>query len=161
MPAGYRRSHTRRRPRWLCNPVVGCVCSVADEDHAHVRRPRWPDWSRTVGHDENIEPKARRHTVDLLAYRARVTVDKNLSQLAARFLLNPRGGASGPRARPSPPISHSRSFDHRLLAGLPLTAIASAFRCPTSTTRRLPRITPYTPGSVAASYSAASSAGRP
>ena len=36
-------------------------------------------------------------------------------------------------------ISHSRSFDHRRLARLPLTAIASAFRCPT---RRLPRGTP-------------------
>jgi phage terminase large subunit-like protein len=34
----------------------------------------------------------------------------------------------------SPPISHSRSFDHRLFARLLLTAIASAFRCPTSTT---------------------------
>jgi hypothetical protein len=38
---------------------------------------------------------------------------------------------------PSSPISHSRSFDHRRFARLPLTAIASAFRCPTSTTIHL------------------------
>jgi hypothetical protein len=38
--------------------------------------------------------------------------------------------------------SHSRSFDHRLRARAPLTAIANAFRCPTSTTKRLPRVTP-------------------
>ena len=37
------------------------------------------------------------------------------------------------------PISHSRSFDHRFRVLAPLTAIASAFRCPT---RRLPRVTP-------------------
>ena len=38
--------------------------------------------------------------------------------------------------------SHSLSFDHHLRFRAPLTAIASAFRCPTSTTRRLPRVTP-------------------
>ena len=38
--------------------------------------------------------------------------------------------------------SHCRSFDHRCRVRAPLTAIASAFRCPTSTTRRLPRVTP-------------------
>ena len=38
--------------------------------------------------------------------------------------------------------SHCLSFDHRLRFRAPLTAIASAFRCPTSTTRRLPRVTP-------------------
>ena len=38
--------------------------------------------------------------------------------------------------------SHSRSFDHRRRARAPLTAIANAFRCPTSTTSRLPRVTP-------------------
>jgi len=25
------------------NPVVDCICSVTDENHAHVRHPRWPD----------------------------------------------------------------------------------------------------------------------
>jgi hypothetical protein len=39
-------------------------------------------------------------------------------------------------------ISHSRSFDHRRRTRLPLTAIASALRCPTSTTKRFPRVTP-------------------
>jgi SMP-30/Gluconolactonase/LRE-like region len=47
---------------------------------------------------------------------------------------------------PKPPLywhaSHSRSFDHRLRVCAPLTAIASAFRCPTSTTKRFPRVTP-------------------
>ena len=34
------------------------------------------------------------------------------------------------------------NFDQRLRVRAPLTAIASALRCPTSTTRRLPRVTP-------------------
>ena len=38
--------------------------------------------------------------------------------------------------------SHSRSFDHRRFDRPPLIAIARAFRCPTRTTRRLPRVTP-------------------
>jgi hypothetical protein len=38
--------------------------------------------------------------------------------------------------------THSRSLDHRRRARPPLIAIASAFRCPTSTTRRLPRVMP-------------------
>jgi hypothetical protein len=45
-----------------------------------------------------------------------------------------------PRCGLSQQISDSRSFDHRRRARLPLTAIASAFRCPTRTTRRLPRV---------------------
>jgi len=36
--------------------------------------------------------------------------------------------------------SHSRSFDHRRRARPPLTAIASDFRCPTSTTSRFLRV---------------------
>ena len=42
----------------------------------------------------------------------------------------------------SPPASQPRSLDHRLRVRAPLTAIASAFRCPTRITRRLPRVTP-------------------
>jgi hypothetical protein len=38
--------------------------------------------------------------------------------------------------------SHSRSLDQRRRPLPFLTAIASAFRCPTSTTSRLPRVTP-------------------
>jgi hypothetical protein len=45
------------------------------------------------------------------------------------------------RYAPSLQISHSRSFDHRLRARAPLTAIARAFRRPTRTTDRLPRVT--------------------
>jgi hypothetical protein len=37
--------------------------------------------------------------------------------------------------------NHSPSFDHLCLVWAPLTAIASALRCPTSTTSRLPRVT--------------------
>jgi|SRR5690242_14717347 hypothetical protein len=32
-------------PDALGNPVVGCIRAVADENHAHVRRARRPDWS--------------------------------------------------------------------------------------------------------------------
>jgi hypothetical protein len=38
--------------------------------------------------------------------------------------------------------NHSASFDQRRSVCLPLTAIASARFCPTSTTRRLPRVMP-------------------
>jgi len=38
--------------------------------------------------------------------------------------------------------SLSLSFDHRRSSRLPLTAIASARFCPTSTTKRLPRVMP-------------------
>jgi hypothetical protein len=37
--------------------------------------------------------------------------------------------------------SHSRSFDHGRRARPPLTAVARAFHCPTSTTSRLQRVT--------------------
>jgi len=47
-----------------------------------------------------------------------------------------------PPAWPLPIASHSLSFDHRRFAPPPLTAIASALRCPTRTKRRLPRVTP-------------------
>ena len=80
---------------------------------------------------ENIESKTRCHAVDLLAYRARIAIDVDFSQLLTLFVLGVQL-----------PINHSRSFDHRRLARLPLTAMASAFRCPTRTTRRLPRVTP-------------------
>jgi hypothetical protein len=52
-------------------------------------------------------------------------------------------GTSGPK-HPARywQASHSRSFDHRFSVLAPLIAIASAFRCPTRTTRRLPRVTP-------------------
>ena len=40
------------------------------------------------------------------------------------------------------PPSHSFSLDQRRRVCWPLTAMASALRCPTSTTSRLPRVTP-------------------
>jgi hypothetical protein len=52
------------------------------------------------------------------------------------------GGSTGTGLAYALSASHSLSFDHRLRARAPLTAIASAFRCPTRTTRRLPRVTP-------------------
>jgi hypothetical protein len=75
-------------PDALGDPIVGCICSVADENHAHVRHPRWPDWAGAIRDDENVDLETRRHAVDLLAHRARITIDVNVSQLLVRFLLN-------------------------------------------------------------------------
>jgi hypothetical protein len=35
-------------------------CSVADEDHAHVRGAWWPDRSGAIGDNENVKSKASR-----------------------------------------------------------------------------------------------------
>ena len=127
----------------LRNPIVGRVCTVTDENHPHVRGHGWTDWSRAIGDHKNIELKARRNAVDLLAYRTRITIQVNVGHVSAQLPAEPRFAASrtGLLGRP-PLINHSRSFDHRHRVRAPLTAIASAFRCPTSTTRRLPRVTP-------------------
>jgi hypothetical protein len=90
-------------------------CALTNENHAQIRGSWGPDGSRAVGHDKNIEPHASRHTVGLLAHRAGITIDvkcRSTGQLSARFVLGV-----------STPISHSRSFDHRRLARLPLTAV--------------------------------------
>jgi hypothetical protein len=71
----------------LRNPVVGRVCVIADQNHSHVRGIWRPNGPRAVGDDENIEPKARRHAVDFLPHRARITIDVDLSQLLGRFPL--------------------------------------------------------------------------
>ncbi|HEX3471985.1 MAG TPA: hypothetical protein VHT28_12460 [Silvibacterium sp.] len=42
---------------------------------------------------ENFDLETRRHAVDLLAHRAGITIDVNVSQFSARFLLNLRFGA--------------------------------------------------------------------
>ena len=73
----------------LRNPILGCICTVADKNHPHIRGLWRPDGSRAVGDYENVEPKTPRHAVDFLAHRARITIDVNVSQLPARFLLNP------------------------------------------------------------------------
>jgi hypothetical protein len=75
-------------PDALGDPIVGCICSVADENHAHVRHPRWPDRSGAIRDDENFDLEPRRDAVNLLAHRARITIDVNVSQLLVRFLLN-------------------------------------------------------------------------
>jgi hypothetical protein len=90
--------------------------------------PRGRIGRELIGDNENIEPKARCHAINFLADRACVTIDIDVSQLSARFVLGS-----------SLPISHSCSFDQRRRFRAPLTAIASAFRC---TTSRLPRVTP-------------------
>ena len=81
--------------------------------------------------NRNSANDSEREAFPASRHRAGIPIDIDVGQLSARLVPGL-----------SPPISHSRSFDHRRLARLPLTAIASAFRCPTSTTRRLPRVTP-------------------
>jgi hypothetical protein len=46
--------------------------------HSGLGRRR-PDWSRPVGDNENVEPKARSYTVDLLAHRACIAIDVDFS----------------------------------------------------------------------------------
>ena len=62
---------------------------------------------------------------------------------AAGFQSRPGGGPSpGRRFWPARFRNHSSSLDHRLRPAALRTAMAMAFFCPTSTTRRLPRVTP-------------------
>ena len=67
----------------LCNPVISRVCSVADQDHAHVRGAWWPDRSGAIGDNKNVKSKACRHAVDFLPHRARITIDVDVSQTLA------------------------------------------------------------------------------
>ena len=74
----------------ICSAIQSlAVCAVGHQNHSHVRGTWRPDRSRAVGDNQNIELKARRHTVDLLPHRARITIDVDISQLQARFRLNP------------------------------------------------------------------------
>ena len=66
-----------------CNPVISRVCSVADQDHAHVRGAWWPDRARAVGDNENVKSKASRYAIDLLPHRTRITIDVDVSQTPA------------------------------------------------------------------------------
>ena len=68
------------------DPVVDRIRTIAHQDHVHVQSTRRPDWSRPVGDDVNIEPKARRHAVDLLAYRTGIAINVDVSHLRARWL---------------------------------------------------------------------------
>ena len=83
------------------NPVVGCICSVANENHAHVRHARWPDRAGAIRDNENFDLETRRHAVDLVAHRARISIDVNVSQILVRFLLSldwTRGQPTGDRS---------------------------------------------------------------
>src|SRR5262245_32588327 len=51
-----------------------CPGGVVDQYHSHIRGVWRPDWSRAVGGDEYIEPKARGHTVDLRVRASRLTM---------------------------------------------------------------------------------------
>jgi hypothetical protein len=51
--------------------------------HSQVRGTWRPDWSRAIGDDKNVKLKASRHAVYLLAHRARITIDIDVSQLPA------------------------------------------------------------------------------
>ena len=66
----------------LRHPVVGRIRAVTDQDYSHIRGAWRPDWSRTVGDNQNIELKARRHAVDLFPHRARITIDVDVGQLS-------------------------------------------------------------------------------
>src|SRR5215467_1696453 len=68
------------------DPVVSCVCVVADENHAHIRGPSQANWSRAIGNHENMKSKARRHAINLFAHRTRIAVNVNVSQFSARVL---------------------------------------------------------------------------
>ena len=70
----------------LCNPVIGRVCAIAHQDHSHFRDTWRSDWPRAIGDDESIELKTRRHAVNLLPHRARITIDVDVSQILARCL---------------------------------------------------------------------------
>jgi hypothetical protein len=70
----------------LCNPVAGRICAFAHQNHSHVGSARRPDRSRAVGDSENMELQASRHAIDLLAHRARITIDVDFSQLPVRCL---------------------------------------------------------------------------
>jgi hypothetical protein len=67
----------------LYNPVVGCVCAIADQDHSYIRGIWRPDGSRAVGDNENLEPKARHHAVDVLRHRACITIDVDVNQVSS------------------------------------------------------------------------------
>ena len=111
----------------MCSAIQSSAASALSPTRTitHVRGAERPDRSRAVKDDQNIEAQARRHAVDLLP---------GMHHHRRRFQ-----STSGSLPQH---ISHSRSFDHRLRARAPFTAMASAFRCPTRTTRRFPRVTP-------------------
>jgi hypothetical protein len=58
-----------------CKPsFIGRVSAIAGQDHSHDRGAWRLDRARTVGDNENVQPKASRHAVDFLAHRARITI---------------------------------------------------------------------------------------
>ena len=118
-------THTSAAERCSAIQLSAASALLTHQNHTHLRGAGRPDRSRAVGDDQNIEAQTHRHAVDLLP---------GMHHHRRRFQ-----STSGSLPQH---ISHSRSFDHRGLARPPLTAITSASRCPTKTTRRLPRVTP-------------------
>jgi hypothetical protein len=86
---------------------------------------------------EKREPSANLGAWMSPAYRGMRSTSELPPATTDRF-----GGSTGTGLTYALSASHSLSFDQRLSFCVPLTAIASAFRCPTSTTRRFPRVTP-------------------
>jgi hypothetical protein len=78
----------------FCNPVVRRICIFPNENHAHVRISRRPNWSRAVGDHENVEPKTRRHAVDLGNLRRGGELVSNIALVAEveRLAGPPRDG---------------------------------------------------------------------
>ena len=111
----------------LCNPVVSRVCAFTHQNHNARSRCRAAGsvasrWRQPKHLAEGAPPRGRSPPAPGTHHHRR-RLQSNSSPLPHH-------------------ISHSRSFDHRLRARAPFTAMASAFRCPTRTTRRFPRVTP-------------------
>jgi hypothetical protein len=108
-------THTSVGSDALGNPVIGCIRVLADENHAHVWGSRRPDWSRAIRDNENVEPKTHRNAVDLLAHRARVTVDVKVCQWSARSILDTGFEAlrTDSLSPPLPDLDSRTGFRHR------------------------------------------------
>jgi hypothetical protein len=112
--------------KWLC--ISGSEITTARAEHKRVANCR-------VFH---MSPGT-----DIADDRGCSTLRRIISKPKMVQALNPDPGPEGePVASAISPHSHCFSFDHRRAAREFLTAIANAFLCPTSTTRRLPRVIP-------------------
>lgn len=77
--------------------------------------------------EERIPPRHPLHTIRHVVTEALVSLD---AEFESGHIIK------------AEPCSHSSSFDHRRRPETFLTAIATAFFCPTRTTSFLPRVTP-------------------
>ncbi len=121
-----------------------------DRRHAGIgKRPRQGEGRPPVaGTQIEHSPKGipARHRIQ--GAQRRSVVSRSPLRQRAEYLVHdvvyghgahPATAASTP---PVAPASHSSSFDQRRRPEALRTAMATAFFCPTSTTRRLPRVTP-------------------